>query len=213
MKRAKFIILLACVPLLWAAYDVAGPPGRAYASMEVVTHVCSLTDCGAAEHLTWGYLYESDPSITNCDDSSYYGHCAVTTGTDCHTSADCPSEACVAYDIPDQASKGRCNLMPGVYRMSLSAQGTFIAATCLSGLAIANTTVNWPSTVNMFSKIQIWTASNSYDVTDSFMSMDSGIVTVTEQSWVEARFNTTCANVVVFDGGAWVIERLSGYTP
>lgn len=215
VRRAYILLLLLCVPALWAAISVSGTPGRVYASMELTAHVCEiLTDCGTGQHLTWTPLYESHPNVTNCDDSSYYGNCSVTTATECSSAVgDCPpTEDCLSKPS-DTPSLGRCNLMPGVYKMFLSANGLLDNNSCYASLAVANTTALWPSTSNMMSKIQIWLARNTYSGTPSLLGADAGIVTVTEQSWVEARFAAGCADLTSFDGGTWVVERIGNYNP
>lgn len=183
-KRTLFAVALAALCLLVVGAQIPTEiRPHEYALMEMFFQVGGFA---STDHVTFHQSFQTHPSVTNCD---------VTT----------------TYDSTlDEPSIGRCDLMPGTYRMSLSLNGLFDSAGGMLAAAVFNTTENWGHTASQVSKIQVWmTHYETTALADTFMSADSGIVVVTNQSWVEARISAISSpDITNFDGGHWSIERL-----
>lgn len=212
MKRRLLILLLVCVPFLFAGYSFDGNLSpRVVANMWfTVNHT---EEFGAGDHVKFDTLYETHPAITNCDVTTDYGTCSVTTETTCNIEDDCPGvETCVVkpWDTP---SLGRCDLMPATYMFSLTLNAVTTGATCTATYQVFNTTGNFLETANKASKVSVLLSNNNYAGSNTMVGSDMGIATVTEQSWVEVRLGGACADLGSLDHGNFLIERLKNYAP
>lgn len=188
---SAWLAVLAC--LLPAHADIAYLPNTSsvVASLQEI-HSCALDGCASGDHLAFfgGSMTQTHPSLTNCDITTAYT-------TDANV-----------------ASRGRCRLVPGVYRIFLGLNMTASGSTCSTSIAVYNTTTTFPETSSQQSDIEVWVALNTYNSGTSLMNSDMGIVTITAQSWIEARFvQAECADIDGMDGGHMVIERIGEYVP